>query len=196
MIKYGYFLALLGIVGTAVGADAHPAATAAQWEANPEGAYAAFMTQVQTLLQVHARYLESVSWTGWVLAGLGTVVAVAKFVPGPWGGLVNLAWDILAPKRLKQEDEKQEAMASGFLRVARILKMCPKDSTIGVAIDTMKEQLPEEVKQAYRDWEENTHVRRPLTEAEKLSAARVKATAALLAEMEAARTPTTSTPST
>lgn len=188
--RYTYLLLLLACVGVCLGADAHPAATASDWSTNSKGAYAAVMAQLQNLLTVHAQYQAAVSWTTWIIAAGGLLVTFAKLFPGPTGVAFNLAWDLFAPKFLKAQEAKQAVLAQGFHSVAEIMKSFPKDSPLGSVIDKLQSDLPEPVKQAYREWEKSDiSPDRPPTTQELVNTARIQAIAALSAAKEVIENP-------
>lgn len=133
--------------------SAKPAAVAADWTANPEVALRLAADQVNELLRINRELESKLSLMAWATGAAATVLAIARLLPGPAGKVADMAWAIMAPRMLKQEDQKREMLSRGFLQVAEIMRSFPKNSKLGEVIDKLDRRLPEDVKLAYREWE-------------------------------------------
>lgn len=141
--------------------SAVPAATAADWSNNPEASFAAVLADNEKLNKLVAEYQGMLSKAAWVGATIGTVLAIARFVPGVQQPIADMLYNLWASRRTKAEEEKQLVMATGFKEVAEIMRAFPKDAQLGQVLDKLARDLPEPVKQVYRELEKNEFDIRP-----------------------------------
>jgi hypothetical protein len=106
------FLLILGFLALLLGVDAHPAATAAEWLADPKTA-----GDAADGLAKHTGTLGPAGWTGLITAGI-TVLAilrkVAPLIPGvgpAWAFVIDGAWNIAQHKDAKAADKAQAQVA-------------------------------------------------------------------------------------
>ncbi len=115
LIGYGgamMAIVVMGIVTAVTAAEAHPAATAADWLADPANAAAK-----DDALAKHTAGMGAAGWAGLIAAGM-TVLAglrfAAPFIPGlgpVWKVGVDFLWNIAQHKDAKQADAVQTKIA-------------------------------------------------------------------------------------
>ena len=91
--------------------------------------------------------LSMVPWWGWALGALGAALGVVRMIPGPGGVLADLAWQVLAPKAMRQADTIQATHAMGFQSLVRLIEQLPNTATIS----TLKGQVTTKIPSMVRD---------------------------------------------
>jgi hypothetical protein len=162
------FVLLLVIIGLAVSAAAVeqlplavPGAVAADWAKNPHGSLAAVLADNERLGKLIQEYQALGSWIAWAGGAVTLILGLARMFPGPTQAIAEVLYGFWATRQSKAQEEKRDVMAKGFVEVAAIMRTFPRGTALGDVVDKLNSHLPEDVKQAYRDWERNEAGPRP-----------------------------------
>lgn len=179
-------LVLALLCSAALGGEAptaHPAATATTWAATPDIALQNAVAQANELLRINQQLKSAIGWIAWASGAALAILGFAKLIPGPSGAIAEALWGLFANRLQKVAERKNETLSDGFVQVAEIMRQFPKDTPLGDVIDKLQRELPEPVRQAYREWERQHADPRPMTKSEIMQTAKLRA----IAEQEVTR---------
>lgn len=89
----------------------------------------------------------------WV-AGAGlAILGICRYMPGVGGAIVNVIYDILAPRASKEADARMEALAKAAHFVFDKIEEAKPDSTIGALKGRFTTKMPESIKETIRAWQ-------------------------------------------
>jgi hypothetical protein len=138
-----------------------PGASAADWVRNPQGSLAAVLADNERLGKLVQEYQSLGSWIAWAGGAVTLVLGLARMFPGPTQVIADMLYGLWATRQSKAQENKRDVMAKGFVEVAAIMRSFPRGTKLGDVVDKLNSHLPENVKQAYRDWERNEADPRP-----------------------------------
>jgi len=141
--------------------QADPISTAADWARNPDVALQAILNENQRLGNLVEEYRSMGSWLAWAGGALTLLLGMARMFPGVTQPFAEILYNLWATRQSKAQEKKRDVLAQGFTEVAGIMRTFPPDSKLGDVIGKLNTNLPEEVKQAYRDWEKHEAKPRP-----------------------------------